>query len=175
MKFESEDVKRQFLGFVAEICAELFSKSRYPHQAFNFPFHGIPEDLAYPIIELHIRIPAGGCLPQSLKPPVGHKPSEDEMLTIRRSCPAIENIRLRPEFQRHGFLNALMRELGRVGVPYVNISNIANSELALHYLNLSKKPGSGVELTSAPNTISQTIIGPTFSINLKERYKAREI
>lgn len=58
MKFESEDVKRQFLGFVAKICSELFSDSKYPHQAFNFPFHGVPEDFAYPIIELHIRMPA---------------------------------------------------------------------------------------------------------------------
>jgi hypothetical protein len=175
MKFESEDVKRQFVGFVAKICAELFSTSKYPEQAFNFPFHGVPKELAYPIIELHIRIPAGGCLPQSLKPPVGHKLSMEEISTIRRSCPAIENIRLRPEFQRYGFLNALMRELGRLGVPYVNISNIANTELAIHYLNLSKNPDSGVELTSAPNTVSPTILGPTFSVNLRERYRGCEI
>lgn len=175
MKFESEDVKRQFLGLVAKTCAELFAASKYPRQAFNFPFHGVPEELAYPIIELHIRIPAIGCLPKSLKQPVGHMPSKDEISTILRSCPAIENIRLRPEFQRYGFLNSLMRELGRVGVPYVNISNIENGELALHYLQLSRNPGSGVELTSAPSTVSPTILGPTFSVNLRERYKACKI
>ena len=175
MKFESEDVKRQFVGLVAKVCAELFSASKYPRQAINFPFHGVPEELAYPIIELHIRIPAVGCLPQSLKPPVGHKLSMDEISSICRSCPAIENIRIRPEFQRYGFLNALMRELGRVGVPYVNISNIENDELARHYLNLSRNLGSGVELTSAPNTVSPTIFHPTFSVNLRERYKARKI
>jgi hypothetical protein len=175
MKFESEDIKRQFVALLAKTCAELFATSGYPQRAFNFPFHGVPEELAYPIIELHIRIPAIGCLPQSLKPPLGHMPSRDEISTILRSCPAIENIRLRPEFQRYGFLNSLMRELGRVGVPYVNVSNIENDELALHYLHLSKTSGSGVELTSAPNTVSPTILGPTFSVNLRERYKACNI
>lgn len=175
MKFESEEDKRQFVGSVAEICAELFSISNYPRQAFNFPFHGVPNELAYPIIELHIRIPAMACLPKTLKPPLGHRLSMDEISTILRSCPAIESLRLRPEFQRYGFLNALMRELGRVGVPYANISNIANTELALHYLNSSKNPASGVELTSGPNTVSPTILGPTFSVNLRERYKARKI
>lgn len=169
MNFESDDEKRQFLGWLAGQCAELFSASRYPDAAFNFPFHGVPKDVAYPVIELHIRVPVMGCLPKSLKPQIGHMPSRDELSTICRSCPAIENIRLRPEFQRHGFLSALMRELGRVGVPYVNISNIENVELALHYLNLSRNSASGVELTSPPNTVSPTIRYPTFSFNLRKR------
>jgi hypothetical protein len=99
----------------------------------------------------------------------------DEISTIIRSCPAIENIRLRPEFQRYGFLNTLMRELGRLGIPHMNISNIENNDLAQHYLNLSKNPCSGVELTSAPNTVTPTIRYPTFSVNLSERYKACKI
>lgn len=174
-EFDSEDEKRQFVGSVAEICAELFLASKYPRQAFNFPFHGVPKELAYPIVELHIRIPAMGCLPKSLKPPLGHRLAMDEISTIFRSCPAIENIQLRPEFQRYGFLNTLMRELGRVGIPYINISNIANNDLAQHYLNLSKNSCSGVELTSAPNTVTPTILGPTFSVNLREQDKACRI
>lgn len=175
MKFESEDAKRQFVGLVAKKCVELFSASKYPQHAFNFPSHSVPKEVAYPIIELHIRMPAMACLPKSLKPPLGHRLSKNEISTICRSCPSIENIRLRPEFQRYGFLNELMRELGRVGVPYANISNIANSELALYYSNLSKNPGSGVELTSAPSTVNPTILCPTFSVNLRERYRECEI
>jgi hypothetical protein len=57
----------------------------------------------------------------------------------------------------------------------VNISNIGNDELALHHLNLSRNPGSDVELMSAPNTVSPTILYPRFLVNLRERYKAREI
>jgi len=174
MESESEET-RKYLGSVAKICAELFAASGYPRLAFNFPFHGVPKKLAYPIIELHIRVPSIACLPQSLKPPMGQPLSKDQISNLMRSCPAIENIRLRPEFQRYGFLNALMKELGRVGVPYVNISNIENDELALHYLHLSRNPGSGVELTSSPNTVSPTIRYPTFSVNLGERYIAREI
>lgn len=175
MKFENENAKREFIGLLAKRCAEAFIASRYPNQAFNFPFPGISKELAYPIIELHIRIPAAGCLPGSLKPPIGHMLSAEERSTVFRSCPAIESIRLRSEFQRCGFLNALMRELSRAGIPYVNLSNIANSELALHYLNLSRIPGTGVELTSATNTVSPTTLCPTFSVNLRERYKVREI
>lgn len=169
-KFDSDDIKRRFLGLLAETCAELFVAWPYPDRAFDFPFDGVPDELAFPIVELHIRMPAWGCLPQSLTPQVGHITSRDERLTILRSCPAIENIRLHPEFQRYGFLNALMRELARLHTPYVNLSNIENHELALHYLNLSRCPGAGVELTSAPSTVSPSIFYPTFSINLKERF-----
>ncbi|WP_426340750.1 hypothetical protein ACN9MZ_02505 [Pseudoduganella sp. S-14] len=174
MKFESDDAKRQFVGSVAKICAERFSASNYPHRAFNVLSGGVPKELAYVIIELYIRMPAMGCLPKSLKPLVGHIPSRDEIFTMCRSCPAIESIKLHAEFQRYGFLNALMRELGRIGVPYVNISNIENHELALHYLNLSRDSRSGVELTSAPNTVSPSIRHPTFSFNLSERSKYLE-
>lgn len=171
-KFESDDIKRQFLGLIAQTCADLFAAWPYPNRAFHFPFKGVPAELAFPIVELHIRMPAWGCLPHALKPQAGHTPSGDEQLTILRSCPAIENLCLRPEFQRYGFLNALQRELARVGTPYVNLSNIENQDLARHYLRLSQCSGSGVELTSAPRTVSPDVFYPTFAINLRERYRA---
>ena len=63
-----------------------------------------------------------------------------------------------------------MRELSRLGIRYVNISNIENDNLARHYLDLSRSTGTGVELTSEPTTVAPTISYPTFSICLKERF-----
>ena len=171
MKPENDEVKRRLLRQVAEDCANRFEVWPFPDLAFNFPVEGVPEELAFPVVELHIRMPAWSCLPRSLKPPEGQVPTKDELMTILRSCPAIENLRLRPEFQRYGFLNALLRELARVGTPYVLISNIENHDLALHYLELSRCSGSGVELTSPPRTVSPTIFHPTFAINLGEVYR----
>lgn len=170
MKFESDDIKRGYLRAIAKTCAQLFGASSYPDQVFDFPFTGVPEKLAYPILELHIRMPAMHCLPVALKPPIGVLPSKGELLTILRNCPAIESIHLRPEFQRFGFLNALMNALAGQGIPYVNISNIKNEAFALHYLSLSQGLRSGVELTSQQNTVTPSICYPTFSINLRERY-----
>lgn len=172
LKFKNDEEKRQYLSLVARTCAELFVASNYPHREFNFPFDGVPEQLAYPILELHMRMPSPHCLPTLLKPPVGHIPTGEALMSIFSNCPAIENISLRPEFQRYGFLNALMKELARLGIHYVNISNIENKDLAKHYLVLSRQSESGVELTSGENTVGPNFCYPTFSINLRERFRA---
>lgn len=168
---DSNDVKQQFLAHLAKSCAEQFMASDYPYSTFNIQ-EDFPAKSETPILQLHIRIPAPGCLPQALRPPLGHIPSKEEAFIILRSCPAIENVRLHPKFQRCGFLNALLTELAGRGTRYVNISNIENRSLAQHYLELSRCKGSGVELTSSQTMLFPAMAFPTFSINLRERYLA---
>lgn len=162
--------KKDFIHILAQFCATCFKASRYPLQAFDFPFHAAPSEFSHVILELHIRIPDLRRLPKALSFPEHCLPSEEQMLNRFQDCPAIENIQLHPAFQRHGFLNALMKELGQQGVPYVNISNIENESLALHFLTLSRRPGAGVELTSPLNTVTPEVFYPTFSVDLKERF-----
>jgi len=40
-EFENEDIKRRFLGLIAESCAELLVASAYPRRAFDFPISGV--------------------------------------------------------------------------------------------------------------------------------------